>query len=41
MSFELRKCCGLCGELLASWFMVSVMSCSFVNKELQQQLKFC
>jgi hypothetical protein len=39
VSFEFCGCCGLGGELLASRFVVLVMSCNFVNKELQQKLQ--
>jgi hypothetical protein len=34
VNFELHKCCGFDGELSTLWFMVSTMSCNFVNKEL-------
>ncbi len=35
VSFKFHRCYNLGNELLASWFVVSVMSFNFVNKELQ------
>jgi hypothetical protein len=34
VSFEFRRCCGLCGELSTLWFVVLVASCNFVSKDL-------